>query len=90
MQSRRATMDAPAGQLLIGPCPSDDDILAYLPGELSGPMADSIAAHLATCPICQSRVSTLRQRLSDGPPADRPTEAAPVADEPSGSDRQTV
>jgi serine/threonine protein kinase len=70
-------------------CPSDDDILAYLPGELSGPQADSIAAHLASCPLCQTRVSTLRQRLTDqdrGPGAAAPAPAQSSEPSPLGSD----
>src|SRR5262245_2065037 len=67
MESHPATLAATPGQALTDLCPSDNDILAYLPGELSGPLADSIAAHLATCPRCQMRASTLKQRLSDLP-----------------------
>jgi|GEM_PF-1745269 len=90
MESRPATIDVPRGKS-DEPCPSDDDILAYLPDEHSGPTAESIAAHLATCVICQSRVSTLRQRLSDLQPPARPTERATAAnDEPSRSERPTV
>src|SRR5262245_55881810 len=90
MESRPATIDAPRGKP-DEPCPSDDDILAYLPGKLSGPTDESIATHLATCPICRSRISTLRQRLSDRQPPERPTERATAAnDEPSRSERPTM
>jgi len=68
-------------------CPSDADILAYLPGELSGPLADSIAAHLATCALCQTRVSTLRQRWTDLPAKeDSASDSRPAVPTPERSD----
>src|SRR5687767_3359462 len=69
MQSRSATLSDESGSARPASCPSDAQLLAFLPGELSGPDANSIAEHLATCAVCQTRVSTLRQRLSDRQPA---------------------
>ncbi|MDX1948421.1 MAG: serine/threonine-protein kinase, partial [Pirellulaceae bacterium] len=45
-------------------CPSDEALLAIMPGQLSGPAVDSIQAHLSTCSNCQSRITTLKRRQS--------------------------
>ena len=79
MQSRSVTLE-PNWSWSPG-CPSDEDLLAYLPGSLLGPLADSIAEHLATCPACRVRVSTLQQRLSGGA-GPQASPAAPADQEP--------
>jgi eukaryotic-like serine/threonine-protein kinase len=89
MQSRPATLPeqhlSGRSAALGAACPSDEDLLAYLPGGLSGPKADSIAAHLATCVACQTRASTLKQRLSHRV-ADAQTQPAPSeGSQPQGS-----
>jgi serine/threonine protein kinase len=55
-----------AGQL-VG-CPTDEQLLAFTPGELAPQEASSLSAHLASCTSCQSRLTTLRH----------PSQAAPV------------
>jgi serine/threonine protein kinase len=45
-------------------CPSDDDLLAFIPGLLADEDAAVVLAHLQSCPTCQSRVTTLKKRLS--------------------------
>jgi eukaryotic-like serine/threonine-protein kinase len=89
MHPEPATLPEPSRSRDPSRCPSDDELLAFLPGELSGPAAASIATHLATCQLCQSRITTLKQRLSDRLPADgnakaaAPVSAHPVSDSPT-------
>jgi serine/threonine protein kinase len=45
-------------------CPDDDLLLEYIPGHLPGAEASSVEAHLQTCKPCQSRITTLKARLS--------------------------
>src|SRR5262245_22027920 len=86
MESHPATLAATTGRRPTDSCPSDNDILAYLPRELSGPLAESIAAHLATCPRCQMRASTLKQRLSDLPPTGEVADRAEFGSAPASAD----
>jgi serine/threonine protein kinase len=73
---------------LLDRCPSDAQLLAYLPGQ-NIPAEASLSAHLEVCTACQSRLTTLR-RVSQAPtgdpapaptlsPDERPT-PAPVVD----------
>ena len=85
MQSRPATLSEQSGSARPASCPSDDQLLAFVPGKLAGPDADSIAEHLATCAVCQTRVSTLRQRLSDRKAEEKAPPAARAAGRESDS-----
>jgi eukaryotic-like serine/threonine-protein kinase len=79
----------------LATCPSDDLLLAFIPGELPTVEASSISAHLEACPACQSRLTTLRQRshgtnvepTSLPAPTEPPAPALPVA---GGSDAPTT
>ncbi len=53
------------GQLVS--CPSDEQLLAFIPGEVAPVEASSLSAHLATCTSCQSRLTTLRHRSQPAP-----------------------
>jgi serine/threonine protein kinase len=75
MHTEPAILSEPSRSQDLSQCPSDEELLAYLPGELSDPAAASVATHLATCQLCQSRITTLKQKLSDRPPADGKAEA---------------
>ena len=44
-------------------CPSDDDLLSFIPGLLEDEDAAVVLAHLQTCSACQSRVTTLKKRI---------------------------
>ncbi len=90
MESHPATLALTPGGSARAGCPSDDDILAYLPGELSGEKADSIAAHLASCTLCQLRASTLRQRLSDQPAPAFAARAKPALPQADSDSPQTI
>ncbi len=88
MQTEPATLPEPSRSRDLARCPTDDELLAYLPGDLTGQIAESIASHLATCPLCQSRITTLKQKLSDrlqaavqSPKSD--VEARPGSDSPT-------
>ena len=51
----------------LGGCPSDEQLLALIPGDLAPELASSVTAHLETCVSCQSRLTTLRHRSRTAP-----------------------
>jgi WD40 repeat protein len=66
-------------------CPSPEALGQLLAGDLAGPAAGAVRAHLADCPACQARMDTLSEvpelrRLRAGA---RPA-GAPTADTPPG------
>lgn len=60
-------------------CPTDDDLLAFIPGQLSGDDAAALVVHLETCGVCQTRVTTLKKRLSGESNQHPPGNAPPIA-----------
>jgi len=42
-------------------CPPEEQLSAYLDGELPEPDARALAAHLATCPTCAAELAALRR-----------------------------
>lgn len=60
-----------------GLCPTDDTLAAYGLGKIAGGAADTVVAHLETCPDCRRRVADLsgdsftdRLRAAAGPKPD--------------------
>jgi serine/threonine protein kinase len=63
-------------------CPTDADLLAFIPGLLADEDAAAVLNHLQSCAACQSRVTTLTKKLS--------TEGhKPRAASPANEDRST-
>src|SRR5262245_36171450 len=63
----RPMANSVAGPLVVpvqplADCPSDEQLLAFIPGELAPEIATSVTAHLEACTSCQSRLTTLRHR----------------------------
>ncbi|MCI0357364.1 MAG: serine/threonine protein kinase [Planctomycetaceae bacterium] len=53
-------------------------MLAWIPGQLDPQVAESIASHLKTCLVCQTRLSTLKQRLSPAADGISPDGSSPA------------
>src|SRR5262245_14421493 len=79
----------------LASCPTDEQLLLFIPGELAPEMASSVTAHLETCVSCQSRLTTLRHRTSTTPiepttPPPRLDRRPPALPAVGGSDSPTV
>lgn len=61
-------------------CPSDNDLLSFIPGLLADEDAAVVLAHLQSCPTCQSRVTTLKKRISTGGGVSGSSDPAPTTD----------
>ena len=87
MASSLAGRPPAAARNLVG-CPTDDQLLAFIPGELAPETEASVSAHLESCPTCQSRLTTLRHRSrtekavepTSPPAAALPSPALPAKD----------
>jgi serine/threonine-protein kinase len=56
-----------ADPLLHSSCPAPDTLEAFHLGKLPEPGLETLAAHIATCPLCSSLLEQMQQRLqSDG------------------------
>jgi hypothetical protein len=57
-------------------CPSSDMLRDYALDLLAAETAQTVGAHVQTCPRCQGEIADLRQFLSDDQPAARPLATA--------------
>lgn len=68
-------------------CPSDDALLAFIPGLLDAEDASVVSAHVQGCSTCQSRVTTLRKKLSSAG-GNEPGAAATIVSVPGDAPRE--
>jgi serine/threonine protein kinase len=95
MSSQSGTLFLPTRVIDSIPCPPDDLLLTFDDDQTDGALSTAVSQHLATCPHCQLRISTLQHRLPvtpDSPTLDYPlpgsvpvsrAKAAPPASKPN-------
>jgi hypothetical protein len=68
-----------------GPCPSEQDLLAFHLGTLSGEILEKVADHLEGCPSCEAAVDRLESSADPLLAALR----GPRPSDPNGAGRET-
>jgi hypothetical protein len=77
-------MAAPETPTALGPCPTDEDLAAFLDGTLSKADRERVIAHLANCETCYEIFVGSVHFLQDNPPAEAVGEVLPFVSKKEG------